>query len=300
MAGRWGPRRLRCCAVAAGPARTVDAGGDAGVASDHGIDGRHGVDFVVVGFGVGALGVLLGLLARDAGSWHWPRPAAGDASTASIARRIAAGRASRAGGRVLALGGAVTCLATLLALLLRLSDRAGALLVLAALVLATAGAIVWAAVYSHRYHPRPLKAGASRAAAKARNRPRVDRDGAPSTTLPVASSYPPDPESSPGDPPWLGGDGPDAAAAVTPIAPAEFLPPHDRAPESTAISGALGFPRSMLDTAVAASPAGAVEPSEQGEATEQPGATGRDRGGEDRPSRPSEVTQRLTTVGSST
>ncbi len=121
------------------------------------------MDFVVVGLGLGALGVLLGLTLRDAAAWRWRVRADRTLAAGEVAARVAAARACRAGGRLLALGGAGVCLTTLLAILFRVSDRAGAALVLALLIVVTAGAIAWSAVYAHRYHPRPVRVrGASR------------------------------------------------------------------------------------------------------------------------------------------
>ena len=126
------------------------------------------MDFVVVGFGLGALGVLLGLALRDAALWRWRVRPDRQLPATELVRRVAIGRACRAGGRVLAVGGGSACLATLLGLLLRLSDRAGAALVLALLLLVTAGAIAWSALYAHRYHPRPARVRLTARAAHAR------------------------------------------------------------------------------------------------------------------------------------
>lgn len=115
------------------------------------------MDFVVVGFGLGALGVLLGLLLREAGAWWWRvrthlwRPAA------DVAERVAYARACRAGGRILAMGGAVACGLTLVALLAGLSDRAGASVVVGSLTAIGFAIGAWAFTYAHRYHPRPAR-----------------------------------------------------------------------------------------------------------------------------------------------
>ena len=148
-----GPRPAGASAAGAGGPREGRraAGGTGGAARE------HDVDFVVVGFGLGALGVLLGLTLRDAASWRWRIRSDRQLAAPELVRRVAIGRACRAGGRVLAVAGGSACLATLLGLLLRLSDRAGAALVLVLLLLVTAGAIAWSAVYAHRYHPRPAR-----------------------------------------------------------------------------------------------------------------------------------------------
>ena len=115
------------------------------------------MDFVVVGFGLGALGVLLGLLLRDVGPW-WRRARPEQALEASeLIRRVAWGRGCRAAGRTLALAGGALCLMPVVALIAGLSDRLGAILVLAVLALATGGVVAWSATYAHRYHPRPLR-----------------------------------------------------------------------------------------------------------------------------------------------
>lgn len=122
---------------------------------DAGGAGGHGVDFVVVGFGLGALGILLGIALRDGGSWWWrPRP---DRSVpgGEVTRRVGWGRACRAGGRLLALGGGAICAATLLALALGLADRTGAALVLAVVLVAFGAVLAWSALYTQRFHPRP-------------------------------------------------------------------------------------------------------------------------------------------------
>jgi hypothetical protein len=115
------------------------------------------VDFVVVGLGSGALGLLLGLVLHDGGSW-WSR-VRGDRTLppADVVRRLTRGRACRAGGRVLAIAGAGACLATVLALLLRLSDRRGAEVVVAFLLAGIGGALAWGVAYAHRYHSRPVR-----------------------------------------------------------------------------------------------------------------------------------------------
>jgi len=115
------------------------------------------VDFVVVGFGLGALAVLLGFALRDVGA-RWSRVRDGTVLPAgALARRVARGRACRAGGRALAVGGGAACGATLVALLAGVGDRTGATLVLAVLLLAFAALLVWSFAYAHRYHPRPRR-----------------------------------------------------------------------------------------------------------------------------------------------
>ncbi len=110
----------------------------------------------MVGLGVGALAILLGLTMRDAAArWRPVRPDQ-PLPPARIARRMAIGRAGRAGGLVLCLAGAAIAVVTLIALVLGLSDRVGAILVMVVISVAVLGGIAWGITYTHRYHPRPL------------------------------------------------------------------------------------------------------------------------------------------------
>jgi hypothetical protein len=115
------------------------------------------VDFVVVGFGLGALAVLLGLLLRDIGPRRLRVRPGLVLAASEVVRRVAWGRGCRAAGRTLALAGAALWLVPVVALVAGLSDRIGAILVLAVLVLATGGVGAWAVAYAHRYHPRPVR-----------------------------------------------------------------------------------------------------------------------------------------------
>ena len=111
------------------------------------------MDFVVVGFGLGALAVLLGLGVRDLGPWMrrvrqgrvltWPE----------IAQRVAWGRRCRAGGLVVALAGGAIWLATLVALAAGAGDRTGLAMVLATVSLAAGGVFAWAIAYARANHP---------------------------------------------------------------------------------------------------------------------------------------------------
>ncbi len=115
------------------------------------------MDFVVVGFGLGALGLLLGLLLREAGAWWWRVRTNLERPAAEVVQRIAYSRACRAGGRMLTIGGAAACGMTLLALLAGLSDRAGASVVVGSLTVIGFAIGAWAIAYAHRYHPRPAR-----------------------------------------------------------------------------------------------------------------------------------------------
>lgn len=66
-------------------------------------------------------------------------------------------RAFRVAGRVIALAGGVLWIATLIALVAGLSDRAGALVVLVVATLLLLSLLAWATAYAHRYHPRPVR-----------------------------------------------------------------------------------------------------------------------------------------------
>jgi len=120
------------------------------------------VDFVVVGLGVGAFVVLLGLTIRGAGSRWRPRRADPLLPGAEVGRRLAIGRACRAGGLVSCIAGTGILLVTVTALLLSLSDRAGAVVVMVAVSAAVLGGVGWAILYAHRYHPRPRSGAALR------------------------------------------------------------------------------------------------------------------------------------------
>lgn len=136
------------------------------------------MDFVVVGLGVGALAILLGLMSREAGSRWWPLRRDQPLAPAEQARRLAIGRAGRAGGLVLCLAGGAIIIATLIALGLNLSDQAGAILVMATISVTVFAGVAWAALYVARYHPRPLP------------RPPGRRAASPSWTDEASSSLP--------------------------------------------------------------------------------------------------------------
>lgn len=115
----------------------------------------HGVDFVVVGFGFGALSVLLGLLLRDLVPW-WFRVAADRPLPETVARRrVAHRRAGRAGGGSLAIAGAFLGLITLVTLLGNAGDRTGMEVVFAALTVALLALLAWGFTYAQRFHSRP-------------------------------------------------------------------------------------------------------------------------------------------------
>ena len=102
------------------------------------------MDFVVVGLGIGAFAVLLGLAIRDLGPFFRRIPVDGSLTWAEVGQRIAWGRRCRAAGLVVALAGAVLCLATGISLLSRVSDSTGMWIVLAVLVIALVIIAAWA------------------------------------------------------------------------------------------------------------------------------------------------------------
>jgi len=160
------------------------------------------VDFVVVGLGLGAIGVLLGLALRDLAPRAWPVRSARELGRAEVARRVAWARPLRAAGRVLALAGLLLWVVTLAALAGGANDRAGAILVMAALTLLIAAALAWGALYARRYHPRPARRGPRRPvgdplplalAIEARATPLADPPAppAPAAAAPAPATDPP-------------------------------------------------------------------------------------------------------------
>lgn len=248
------------------------------------------MDFVVVGLGLGGLGVLLGLLSGAAGARRWRlRPevavAAGDAS-----RRVGAARAWRAGGRVLAVGGLLPGLATLVALLLRLSDRAGARLVLAALLVAAVGALVWAVAYARRHHPLPTGTQGGRRVVAVRPPPVALGVGDGSVT--ASSETPPWPSTDASDSPFPA-DRVAAARTMVDVA-ADSTPPEagpdgfgspDASPPKRQSPDAADPVSATSDEGIGPRPATAppAAPTEEMEEAEGVGAI--DKGGGRRPPR---------------
>jgi hypothetical protein len=112
------------------------------------------VDFVVVGFGLGALGILLGVVLRGWLAGRCERAAARAADPAVAAyERANAAECRGAGQAFLAAGGAVI-LATVGGLAGALDDRSGALLVTTTATVAALGIIFWGYLYRSR-HPLP-------------------------------------------------------------------------------------------------------------------------------------------------
>jgi hypothetical protein len=105
------------------------------------------LDFVVVGLGVGAFAVLLGLAIRDLGPFFRRIPRAGTMPWSEVAERVAWGRRCRAAGLVVAIAGATLCLITGISLLARVGDSTGMWIVLAALVAGALAIALWAFRY---------------------------------------------------------------------------------------------------------------------------------------------------------
>ncbi|HEU0114760.1 MAG TPA: hypothetical protein VFQ80_08785 [Thermomicrobiales bacterium] len=106
------------------------------------------MDFVVVGFGIGSICILAGLVLRDAPGW-WARrpgrrPEADDLRTARLGRAL---------GNVILVGGIALAVVTLAALFTGLSDGAGALLVASAVTVVAIGLVAWAMRWRRRYPP---------------------------------------------------------------------------------------------------------------------------------------------------
>lgn len=105
------------------------------------------MDFVVVGFGLGALSVLLGFALRDLGPRRRAIPPDATLPVAEVTRRVAWGRACRAGGGILALAGTLVWLVTFAALVGQAGDELGDLLVLTSCVVALALIAGWFFAY---------------------------------------------------------------------------------------------------------------------------------------------------------
>ncbi len=108
------------------------------------------VDFVVLGFGLGALVVLLGLALRNLGPWARRIRQGQVLPWSEVSRRVTWGRACRAAGLVVAIAGGFVFSMTLVALVGRVSDATGALVVLFASAAALLACVGWALVYARR------------------------------------------------------------------------------------------------------------------------------------------------------
>jgi hypothetical protein len=191
------------------------------------------VDFVVVGFGLGALGVLLGVVMLG---WLAPRAqraAARASSPDDAARCQAIAAAHRGTGQALLYSGGVMFLATVAGLAGSLDDRTGAFLVTTTATVAATG-ILLAGYLQRARNPVPPRRR-TRAAVTA---------SAPMVTIPPPVVIP----SFLGDePPWVEDPAPTEGAieeshtAILPNGDAdrEAIPTEDNVPSASAASGEL-------------------------------------------------------------
>jgi hypothetical protein len=117
------------------------------------------VDFVVVGFGLGALGILLGVILRGWLAGRCERAAARATDPAVTAYERANAAECRGAGQALLAAGSVVALATVGGLAGALNDRTGALLVTTTATVAALGIILWGYLYRSRnpMPPRPRR-----------------------------------------------------------------------------------------------------------------------------------------------
>jgi hypothetical protein len=105
------------------------------------------VDFVIVGFGLGSLFLLLGIAARDLGPRLMAKPQPASSLSADPSVQLTPKvelwrRLTPLAGPTIMIGGAVIVLATIAGIFLQLSDSEGSRLVLGAFVIAVVGLIV--------------------------------------------------------------------------------------------------------------------------------------------------------------
>ncbi len=146
------------------------------------------MDFVVVGFGFGALSVLLGLLLRDLVPWWFRVPLGRPLPERVVRRRVAHGRLGRAGGAVLAIVGSLLGLVALITLLLNAGDRTGLEVVFTALAAALLAILGWTFVYVQRFHGRP-RGYRAEASSRRRASDRPDVQDVPSPPSEVGSRW---------------------------------------------------------------------------------------------------------------
>ena len=121
------------------------------------------MDFVVVGLGLGALGVLLGVVMLGWSAPRAQRAAARAASADDAARDLAVAAEQRGTGQAFLYAGAAMLLATTGGLAGALDDRTGALLVTTTATVSAIGILLGG--YLHRArHPVPRRRGPSPAA----------------------------------------------------------------------------------------------------------------------------------------
>lgn len=157
------------------------------------------MDFVVVGFGVGTLGVLLGVVLLGWLAGRSERAATNAAAPAAAAYAQAAAAEYRGAGQAFIYAGGAVILATIGGLAGALDDRTGALLVATTATVAVLGIFFWGYLYWSR-HPlptRPRRQPRSTATSGATSAALLDRGMAPShasdeAIAPAPAIAPPD------------------------------------------------------------------------------------------------------------
>jgi hypothetical protein len=140
------------------------------------------VDFVVVGFGLGGLAIVLGLMLGWSAASR-DRAALQAALPEGAARDRALARDRRGAGQALLSAGGAVLVATIGALAGGLDDQTGAFFVTTTATVATLGILVWA--YFHRSrHPAP-----PRARRQPRSLPAADVMPGPAAALLVADAH---------------------------------------------------------------------------------------------------------------
>lgn len=105
------------------------------------------MDFVLLGFGMGALLILAGRAVRTYGPRYRRRQLDHDAPFSIFSAGLAWRRACRGAGLIAALAGALLCVLTLFLLLAGFSDRSGMVVVLFILLALAIGAGIWAVLF---------------------------------------------------------------------------------------------------------------------------------------------------------
>ncbi len=129
--------------------------------------GGPGVDFVLLGFGIGALLILCGRVVRTYGPRVKRKDLEPSAGLPVFADAVRWGRVCRGSGLVMACAGTFLCAMTVILLLASASDRSGMVIIsLSVLAILLAGG-TWAALFAHpewrrleRASRRPLPHGA--------------------------------------------------------------------------------------------------------------------------------------------
>lgn len=120
------------------------------------------MDFVVLGFGFGALSVVVGLLARLWSPWVQRIPHDVEIKRFELTRRVKRGRVCRAAGGVVAIAGATILVATVASLLLGAGDQTGLIVILVLLGLEILACLAWAWWDGQDRTRRPVRRATSR------------------------------------------------------------------------------------------------------------------------------------------